>query len=77
MLRAAEKRPPRATDPRRTAMAITVIAEKSRSVLRPTLSMVGITKHFDAVVALRNVSFEVLWEKSTPCSVKTAPASRR
>src|SRR5580765_4477700 len=41
-------------------MAVTVIAEKSRSVLRPTLSMVGITKHFDAVVALRNVSFEVL-----------------
>src|SRR6476619_5423717 len=41
-------------------MAVTVIAEKSRSVLRPTLSMVGITKHFDAVVALRNVSFDVL-----------------
>ena len=40
MLRAAEKRPPRATDPRKSAaMAVTVIAEKSRSVLRPTLSM--------------------------------------
>ena len=61
MLRAAEARPPRATDRRRNAaMAVTVIAEKSRSVLRPTLSMVGITKHFDAVVALRNVSFDVL-----------------
>ena len=61
MLRAVEARPPRATDRRRNAaMAVTVIAEKSRSVLRPTLSMVGITKHFDAVVALRNVSFDVL-----------------
>src|SRR6476659_9304088 len=61
MLRAAEARPPRATDRRRNAaMAVTVIAEKSRSVLRPTLSMEGITKHFDAVVALRNVSFDVL-----------------
>jgi ABC-type sugar transport system ATPase subunit/ribose/xylose/arabinose/galactoside ABC-type transport system permease subunit len=41
-------------------VAVTVIAEKSRSALRPTLSMVGITKHFDAVAALREVSFDVL-----------------
>ncbi len=41
-------------------MAVTVIAEKSRSAVQPTLSMVGITKHFDAVAALRDVSFDVL-----------------
>ena len=41
-------------------MAVTVIAEKSRSAVRPTLSMVRITKHFDAVAALRDVSFDVL-----------------
>ena len=41
-------------------MAVTVIAERSRSALHPTLSMVGITKHFDADVALRDVAFDVL-----------------
>jgi ribose transport system ATP-binding protein len=41
-------------------VAVTVIAEKSRSAVQPTLSMVGITKHFDAVAALRDVSFDVL-----------------
>jgi len=40
-------------------VAVTVIAE-SRSAVRPTLSMVGVTKHFDAVAALRDVSFDVL-----------------
>jgi ABC-type sugar transport system ATPase subunit len=41
-------------------VAVTVIAERSRSALHPTLSMVGITKRFDAVVALRDVAFDVL-----------------
>src|SRR5262245_52698440 len=30
------------------------------SAVRPTLSMVGITKHYDAIAALRDVSFDVL-----------------
>jgi ribose transport system ATP-binding protein len=41
-------------------VAVTVIAEKSTSAEHPTLSMVGITKHFDGVAALREVSFDVL-----------------
>jgi ribose transport system ATP-binding protein len=41
-------------------VAVTVIAEKSTSAEQPTLSMVGITKHYDGVAALRNVSFDVL-----------------
>jgi ribose transport system ATP-binding protein len=40
--------------------AVTAIAEQTSSAVRPTLSMVGISKHFDAVVALRDVSFDVL-----------------
>jgi ribose transport system ATP-binding protein len=60
-LRAADEGPAaRNTVGKRSIVAVTVIAEKSRSVLRPTLSMVGITKHFDAVAALREVSFDVL-----------------
>jgi ABC-type sugar transport system ATPase subunit/ribose/xylose/arabinose/galactoside ABC-type transport system permease subunit len=39
---------------------VSVIAEQRGSALRPTLSMVGITKHFDAVAALKDVSFDVL-----------------
>src|SRR6476620_5982910 len=60
MLRAGESARRAQSTQEEPAMAVTVIAEKSRRVLRPTLSMVGITKHFDAVVALRNVSFDVL-----------------
>jgi ABC-type sugar transport system ATPase subunit/ribose/xylose/arabinose/galactoside ABC-type transport system permease subunit len=41
-------------------VAVTVIAEKSTTAEQPTLSMVGITKHFDGVAALREVSFDVL-----------------
>ena len=40
--------------------AVTVIADTTGSSVRPTLSMIGITKHFDAVAALRDVSFDVL-----------------
>jgi len=55
------KGPPRATHrAEKSDVAVTVIAERSRSALHPTLSMVGITKHFDAVVALRDVAFDVL-----------------
>src|SRR6187551_2805077 len=53
--------PPRATRrAEKSDVAVTVIAERSRSALHPTLSMVGISKHFDAVVALRDVAFDVL-----------------
>ncbi len=38
---------------------VSVIAETSGSAVGPTLSMVGITKRFDGVAALRDVSFDV------------------
>src|SRR5437764_11222417 len=36
------------------------LSAKSVSVEHPTLSMLGITKHFGAIAALRDVTFDVL-----------------
>ena len=40
--------------------ALSISVEPSDSVGQPTLSMVGITKHFDGVAALTDVSLDVL-----------------
>src|SRR5947199_9877917 len=40
--------------------ALTIAVEDSGAIRQPTLSMHGITKHFDAVAALTDVSLDVL-----------------
>ena len=39
---------------------VNTLAAKSGTAVHPTLSMVGITKHYDAIAALTDVSFDVL-----------------
>src|SRR5205809_6387583 len=39
---------------------VNALVETSGTALRPTLSMVGITKHYDGVAALTDVTFDVL-----------------
>jgi len=39
---------------------INTLAAKSGTAVQPTLSMLGITKHYDATAALTDVSFDVL-----------------
>jgi ribose transport system ATP-binding protein len=39
---------------------VSTLAPKGGPAVQPTLSMAGITKHYDAIAALRNVSFDVL-----------------
>jgi ribose transport system ATP-binding protein len=40
--------------------AVSEVVPKGRMALQPTLSMFGITKHYNAIAALRDVSFHVL-----------------
>ena len=47
------------------------------SAIQPTLSLRDITKHYAAIAALTDVSFEVLPARCMPSSGRTGPASRR
>src|SRR5438874_5863034 len=63
-MRAADRRPPRAafvidTDRMSTSTA-SVESVRPDTAGQPTLSMRGITKHYDAIAALTDVSFDVL-----------------
>ena len=42
-----------------------------------TMVLSGISKHYDGVAALTDVSLDIRPARSTPCSARTAPASRR
>src|SRR6476619_8237769 len=42
------------------ASALSIAVEQPGVVAQPTLSMAAVTKHFDAVAALTNVTFDVL-----------------
>ena len=39
---------------------VNTLVAKGGTALHPTLSMLGITKHYDAIAALADVSFDVL-----------------
>ena len=49
----------------------------SRADAQPTLSLRGITKHYDGVAALPTSRSRCCRARCTPCSARTAPASRR
>jgi len=40
--------------------AVSTLVPKGGMAVQATLSMFGITKHYDAIAALRDVSFQVL-----------------
>ena len=58
------------------ASVVSIPVEEPGAGGQPTLSLLYITKRFDGVAALTDVSFEVR-PRFTPCSVRTARVSRR